>query len=98
MELGHFNKLFVKNARKKKVPQAKILELFVLDHLFFVFEKRQGRPPPGCAPADYARIVNMPQCSHNKIITFVTVIFLEFLSARFEHSGALLLLCFSNKS
>ena len=32
MELGHFDKLFVKNTRKK-VTQGKILELFLL--LFF---------------------------------------------------------------
>ena len=33
----------------------------------------------------------MPRDSYNKIITIVTVIMLEFLSAWFEHPGALLL-------
>ena len=37
VELGHFDKLSVKNARKKKVPQANILELFLLDHLKTTF-------------------------------------------------------------
>ena len=32
MELGHFDKLFVKNKRKK-APHGKILELFPLDTL-----------------------------------------------------------------
>ena len=64
--------------------------------LLFGFQKGQGRPPPSlpppsCAPADYARIVNMPRYSYHKIITIVTVIMLEFLSARFEHPGSLLL-------
>ena len=31
MELGLFNKHFVKNARKKKTPQGNILEFFLLD-------------------------------------------------------------------
>ena len=65
---------------------------------FVWFSKRAGEvppppslPPPSCVPADYARIVNMPRYSYNKIITIVTVIMLEFLSARFEHPDALLL-------
>ena len=62
--------------------------------LFRAFKKGRGSPPPllpSCAPADYARILNMPRYSYNKIITIVTVIMSEFLSARFEHPRALLL-------
>ena len=36
MELGHFDKLFVKNT-KKKVTQEKILELFPLDTFFQIW-------------------------------------------------------------
>ena len=44
VELGHFDKLFVKNSRKK-VPQGKILELFLLDTLktaFLMEDSTQG--------------------------------------------------------
>ena len=37
VELGHFNKPFFKNTRKKKAPQAKILEIFLLDTLKTAF-------------------------------------------------------------
>ena len=44
MELGHFDKRFVKNTRKK-APQGKILELFSLDTLkttFLMEDSTQG--------------------------------------------------------
>ena len=37
VELKHFDKLFVKKTRKKKTPQGKILELFLLDTLKTTF-------------------------------------------------------------
>ena len=36
----------------------------------------------------YAKVLNMLQYSYNNIIIIVTVIILEFLSARFVHPGA----------
>ena len=40
---------------------------------------------------DYAKVLNMLRYSYNNIISFVTnVIILEFLSARFIHTDALL--------
>ena len=67
--------------------------LFQNKDTLFGFQKGQGRSlspsPPSCMPADYARILNVPRNSYNKIITIVTVM-LEFVSARFEHPGALL--------
>ena len=68
--------------------------LFQNNDTLFGFQKGQGRSlspsPPSCMPADYARILNVPQNSYNKIVTIVTVIMLEFFSARFENPGALL--------
>ena len=46
MELGHFDKFFVKNTRKK-VTQGNILELFLLDTLFQI---RAGEASPLAQP------------------------------------------------
>ena len=40
--------------------------------------------------SDYARVLNMPQCSYNISITVTKVIILESLSAQFVHPSALL--------
>ena len=46
MELGHFDKFFVKNTRKK-VTHGKILELFLLDTFFQI---RAGEASPLAQP------------------------------------------------
>ena len=41
VELGHFDKHFIKNTRKKKGPQGKILEFFHLDTVKnYIFDKK----------------------------------------------------------
>ena len=98
VELGHLDKLFVKNTRKKD-PTGRCFGAFspryscnyILNGRF-----KLALSPASCVPVNYARILNMPRYCFNKITTIVTVIMLEFLSARFEHPAALLLLSFSN--
>ena len=41
--------------------------------------------------SNYAKILSMPRYCYNGIVTIVTVIILEFLSAQFEHPDVLLL-------
>ena len=40
--------------------------------------------------SDYARVLNIPQYSYNKITIVIIVIMFEFFSVRFVHPNALL--------
>ena len=97
MELGHIDKLFVKNKRKK-APQGKILELFHLDTLTTTFwmedstqvkKKSEHLPPPYHALVARLMLHFLNKCEKTMSTVILLITFTKscFFFAHFFPSG-----------